>query len=48
MKKATLIIWAIIFGVIALLIFQNKDLFLANQSLRINLGVMEARPVGAA
>ena len=41
MKKATLIIWAIIFGVIALLIFQNKDFFLANQSLGINLGVME-------
>lgn len=41
MKKATLIIWAIIFGVIALLIFQNQGFFLANQSLRINLGVME-------
>ena len=42
MKKATLIIWAIIFGVIALLIFQNQAFFLTNQSLRINLGVMEA------
>jgi len=42
MKKATLIIWAIIFGVIALLIFQNQDFFLTNQSLRINLGVLEA------
>jgi len=42
MKKATLIIWALIFGVIALLIFQNQDFFLANQSLRINLGVLEA------
>ena len=41
MKKATLIIWAIIFGVIALLIFQNKDFFLANQSLRINLGIVK-------
>ena len=41
MKKATLIIWAIIFGVIALVIFQNQDFFLTNQSLRINLGVME-------
>ena len=42
MKKATLIIWAILFGVIALLIFQNQDFFLTNQSLRINLGVIEA------
>ena len=42
MKKATLIIWAIIFGVIALLIFQNKDFFLANKSLQINLGIVEA------
>jgi len=41
MKKATLIIWAIIFGVIALLIFQNQGFFLINQSLRINLGVLE-------
>jgi uncharacterized integral membrane protein len=42
MKKATLIIWAIIFGVIALLIFQNQGFFLTNQSLQVNLGVMEA------
>jgi len=42
MKKATLIIWAIIFGVIALLIFQNQVFFLTNQSLRVNLGVIEA------
>jgi len=42
MKKATLVIWAIIFGVIALLIFQNQVFFLTNQSLRINLGVFEA------
>ena len=41
MKKATLIIWAIIFGVIALLIFQNQAFFLANQSLRVNLGVIK-------
>ena len=41
MKKATLIIWAIIFGVIALLIFQNQAFFLTNQSLRVNLGVIE-------
>jgi uncharacterized integral membrane protein len=42
MKKATLIIWVIIFGVIALMIFQNQAFFLSNQSLRINLGVTEA------
>ena len=40
MKKATLIIWAIIFVVIALLIFQNKAIFLGNQSLRVNLGIL--------
>ena len=40
MKKATLIIWAIIFGVIALLIFQNQKFFLQNQSLGVNLGVL--------
>ncbi len=40
MKKATLIIWAIIFGVMALLIFQNQTFFLTNQSLRVNLGIM--------
>lgn len=39
MKKATLIIWVIIFGFIALLIFQNQTFFLTNQSLRINLAV---------
>ncbi len=42
MKKATLIIWVVIFGVIALLIFQNQAFFLANQSLRVNLGVIKA------
>jgi uncharacterized integral membrane protein len=41
MKKATLIIWVIIFGFIALVIFQNQTFFLAKQSLRINLGVFE-------
>ena len=41
MKKATLIIWAIIFGVMALLIFQNQSFFMTNQSLRVNLGVFE-------
>jgi uncharacterized integral membrane protein len=39
MKKATLILWVIIFGVMALLIFQNKDFFLETQSLQVNLGV---------
>ena len=42
MKKATLIIWVIIFGVIALLIFQNQAFFLTNQSLQVKLGVVEA------
>ena len=42
MKKATLIIWVIIFGVMALVIFQNQAFFLTNQSLQVNLGVMEA------
>ncbi len=42
MKKATLILWVIIFGVIALLIFQNQAFFLGNQSLQVNLGVTEA------
>ena len=41
MKKATLIIWVIIFGVIALLIFQNQAFFLSNQALRVNLGVIK-------
>ena len=41
MKKATLIIWAIIFGLLALVIFQNQEFFLSKQSLRINLGVTE-------
>jgi uncharacterized integral membrane protein len=41
MKKATLIIWVIIFGFMALVIFQNQTFFLAKQTLRINLGVFE-------
>jgi len=41
MKKATLILWVIIFGVIALLIFQNQTFFLSNQSLQVNLGVTD-------
>jgi len=41
MKKATLIIWVIIFGFIALVIFQNQKFFLARQSLHLNLGIFE-------
>ena len=41
MKKATLIIWFIIFGFLALVIFQNQTFFLTNQSLRINLAVTD-------
>ena len=41
MRKATLIIWAIIFGIMALLIFQNQDVFMKNESLRVNLGILE-------
>jgi len=41
MKKATLIIWVIIFGFIALMIFQNQTFFLARQALRLNLGLFE-------
>jgi len=41
MKKATLIIWLIIFGFIALVIFQNKTFFLARQTLHLNLGFVE-------
>ena len=40
MKKATLIIWVIIFGFIALVIFQNQTFFMTKQSLRLNLGVV--------
>ena len=39
MKKATLIIWVIIFGFIALVIFQNQTFFLAKNSLNLSLGV---------
>jgi uncharacterized integral membrane protein len=41
MKKSTLVIWAIIFGILALLIFENQEFFLAKQTLRINLWVKE-------
>ena len=41
MKKGTLIIWAIIFGCIALVIFQNQTFFMAKQSFRINPGIFK-------
>jgi len=41
MKKATLIIWVIILGFIALVIFQNQTFFLAKNSLRLNFGISE-------
>ena len=41
MKKATLIIWVIILGFIALVIFQNQTFFLAKNSLRLNFGIAE-------
>jgi len=40
MKKATLIIWVIIFGFIALFIFQNQNVFLAKKNaFNLNLGI---------
>ncbi len=41
MKKATLIIWVIIFGFIALVIFQNQTFFLAKNAYRLDLGIFE-------
>ena len=40
MKKATLIVWVIILGFIALVIFQNQTFFMTSHSLRLNLGVV--------
>ena len=40
MKKATLIIWVIILGIIALVIFQNQTFFMTHHALRLNLGVI--------
>jgi uncharacterized integral membrane protein len=40
MKKATLILWVIIFGFIALVIFQNQTFFMARNSLHLNLWVV--------
>jgi hypothetical protein len=40
MKKATLIVWVIILGIIALVIFQNQTFFMTHHALRFNLGVV--------
>ena len=43
MKKSTLVIWAIIFGILALVIFENQEFFLAKPTppLHLNLGVKD-------
>ncbi len=41
MKKATVIFWVIIIGVIALVLFQNQDFFKVQNAFRINLGLFE-------
>ena len=41
MKKATLIVWVIIFGFIALVIFQNQTFFIAKNSFNLKLGIIE-------
>ena len=40
MKKATLIVWVIILGIIALVIFQNQTFFMTHHALQLNLGVV--------
>ncbi len=40
MKKATLIVWVIILGIIALVIFQNQTFFMTHHALRLDLGVV--------
>ena len=43
MKKGTLIIWVIIFGFMALVLFQNKAFFLETKTaISLNLGITEA------
>ena len=37
MKKARIILWLVIFGFMALVIFQNQEFFLAEQSFSINV-----------
>ena len=41
MKKATLIVWVIILGFIALVIFQNQTFFMSHHALQLNLGVVK-------
>ena len=41
MKKGTMVIWLIIFGIIALVIFQNQAFFLAKTKFVLNLGVQK-------
>jgi uncharacterized integral membrane protein len=41
MKKVKIAIWVVIVGFVALLIYQNKALFLTGNTLRLNLGFVE-------
>jgi hypothetical protein len=41
MKKAKLILWVIIFGFIALFIYQNQTFFLAKNAFNLNLGIWQ-------
>ena len=41
MKKGTLILWVVIFGFIALFIFQNQTFFLAKNAFNLNFGIKE-------
>ena len=41
MNKFKLVLWIVILAIIALVIFQNQDFFMNEQSLRINLWVVE-------
>ena len=41
MKKATLVIWVIIIGFLALVIFQNQTFFLAKNAFHLNFGIKE-------
>jgi len=41
MKKVTLILWVIIFGFIALFIFQNQTFFLTQNAFNLNLGIRD-------
>ena len=41
MKKGTLILWVVIFGFIALFIFQNQTFFLAKNAFHLNFGIKD-------